>query len=287
MLLYKKIKKKRPAFMLVSALLATLILMMIAHGFMLMYGGQFTYLQAAKTASEGQQYAELVGEKVKLEGIDAEEVTSKTNLDTLTGNDKDKDWQYTYEISDGTEDDNGNIFKVATIKIYKDGENSPRYTYEVPLSSLGSSFSVPIGGIIAYTGSLNALPLNYHICDGTNGTPDLRDRFIVGAGNSYNLNNIGGTSTNILALNQLPNLADFLNKTIAVQGNNQVNGSENLVSSLPVRSWSWEYFMKNEGNTHGYFKNAFATIPGTSNSFGQPIENKPPYMALYWVMRIK
>ena len=117
MLLYKKIKKKRPAFMLVSALLATLILMMIAHGFMLMYGGQFTYLQAAKTASEGQQYAELVGEKVKLEGIDAEEVTSKTNLDTLTGNDKDKDWQYTYEISDGTEDDNGNIFKVATIKI--------------------------------------------------------------------------------------------------------------------------------------------------------------------------
>ena len=125
--------------MLVSALLATLILMMIAHGFMLMYGGQFTYLQAAKTASEGQQYAELVGEKVKLEGIDAEEVTSKTNLDTLTGNDKDKDWQYTYEISDGTEDDNGNIFKVATIKIYKDGENSPRYTYEVPLSSLGSN----------------------------------------------------------------------------------------------------------------------------------------------------
>lgn len=141
MLLYKKTKKKRPAFMLVSALLATLILMMIAHGFMLMYGGQFTYLQAAKTASEGQQYAELVGEKVKLEGIDAEEVTSKTNLDTLTGNDKDKDWQYTYEISDGTEDDNGNIFKVATIKIYKDGENSPRYTYEVPLSSLGNKIS--------------------------------------------------------------------------------------------------------------------------------------------------
>lgn len=78
----------------------------------------------------------------------------------------------------------------------------------------GSSFSVPIGGIIAYTGALNALPLNYHLCDGTDGTPDLRDRFIVGAGSSYNLNTIGGTSTNILALNQLPNLADFLNKLL-------------------------------------------------------------------------
>lgn len=48
------------------------------------------------------------------------------------------------------------------------------------MTSLGSSFSVPIGGIIAYTGALNALPLNYHLCDGTDGTPDLRDRFIVG-----------------------------------------------------------------------------------------------------------
>ena len=285
-LLHKK-NKKLHGFMLVSALLATLILMMLAHGFMLMYGGQFTYLQAAKTASQGQQYAEIVGEKVKLEGVDANAVTNKTSLENLTGNAKDKNWQYTYDISNGTEDDNGNIFKVATIKIYKDGENSPRYTYEVPLSSLGSSQIVPIGGIIAYTGSLNTLPLNYHLCDGTNGTPDLRDRFIIGAGSSYNLNSIGGTSTNTLALNQLPNLTDFLNRTIAVQGNNQVNGSENLVSNLPIRSWSWEYFMKNEGNTHGYFKNAFATIPGTNNLFGQPIENRPPYMALYWIMRIK
>ena len=85
------------------------------------------------------------------------------------------------------------------------------------MTSSGSGFSVPIGGIIAYTGSLRMIPSNYHLCDGTNGTPDLRDRFIVGAGNSYNLNSVGGTSTNILALNQLPNLADFLNSTIAVQ----------------------------------------------------------------------
>ena len=246
-----------------------------------------TGLTAAKTATQAQAYSDIVSEKIKLEGTDAEEVTTKTKLSEITGNDSDDDWFYTYEIENETEDDNGNIFKVASIKIYKDDENGPRYSTEIPLSSLGSSFSVPIGGIIAYTGSLNTLPLNYHICDGTNGTPDLRDRFIVGAGSSYNLNTIGGTSTNILALNQLPNLADFLNKTIAVQGNNQVNGSNNLVSNLPIRAWSWEYFQKNEGNTHGYFKTAFATIPGTSTSFGQPIENKPPYMALYWVMRIK
>ena len=213
MLLYKKTKKKRPAFMLVSALLATLILMMIAHGFMLMYGGQFTYLQAAKTASEGQQYAELVGEKVKLEGIDAEEVTSKTNLDTLTGNDKDKDWQYTYEISDGTEDDNGNIFKVATIKIYKDGENSPRYTYEVPLSSLGNSTDgLEVGMVVAWTlatdPSDNYLECNGQAVDSTkypklyalmHNTPDYRGVFLRGLGSvtSNHYGTVTHTSSNL------------------------------------------------------------------------------------------
>ena len=197
--------KKRPANMVVSAMLATIIFIIIANCFMNLWGNSFTTLTAAKTATQAQAYSDIVSEKIKLEGTDAEEVTTKTKLSEITGNDSDDDWFYTYEIENETEDDNGNIFKVASIKIYKDDENGPRYSTEIPLSSLGSSFSVPIGGIIAYTGSLNALPLNYHICDGTNGTPDLRDRFIVGAGNSYNLNNIGGTSTNILALNQLPN----------------------------------------------------------------------------------
>lgn len=123
-MLHKKSKAK--GFVMLSAIMAMLIILMIANGFMNMYGGQFTYLQAGKEASKGQQYAELVGEKVKLEGIDAEEVTDKTGLDEITGNDADKDWEYTYEISDGTEDEDGNVFKVATIKIYKEGENSPR-----------------------------------------------------------------------------------------------------------------------------------------------------------------
>lgn len=137
-MLHKK-RLKAKGFVMLSAIMAMLIILMIANGFMNMYGGQFTYLQAGKEASKGQQYAELVGEKVKLEGVDAEEVTDKTGLDEITGNDADKGWEYTYEISEGTEDEDGNVFKVATIKIYKEGENSPRYTYEVPLSSSGSN----------------------------------------------------------------------------------------------------------------------------------------------------
>lgn len=204
--------KKRPANMVVSAMLATIIFIIIANCFMNLWGNSFTTLTAAKTATQAQAYSDIVSEKIKLEGTDAEEVTTKTKLSEITGNDSDDDWFYTYEIENETEDDNGNVFKVASIKIYKDDENSPRYSTEIPLSSLGSSFSVPIGGIIAYTGSLNRLPSNFQLCDGTNGTPDLRGRVIIGTGTvfdewgtvTYKLGTIGGERLHKLTINEMP-----------------------------------------------------------------------------------
>lgn len=40
---------------------------------------------------------------------------------------------------------------------------------------------VPVGGIIMYDGEIADIPAGFQLCDGTNGTPDLRDRFIIGA----------------------------------------------------------------------------------------------------------
>jgi hypothetical protein len=40
---------------------------------------------------------------------------------------------------------------------------------------------VPLGGIIAYHGAVEAIPPGWALCDGTNGTPDLRGRFIRGS----------------------------------------------------------------------------------------------------------
>jgi hypothetical protein len=43
------------------------------------------------------------------------------------------------------------------------------------------SGNVPIGGIILWSGTVASIPANWHLCDGTESTPDLRDKFIVGA----------------------------------------------------------------------------------------------------------
>lgn len=52
---------------------------------------------------------------------------------------------------------------------------------------------VPRGVILMWSGAIVNIPSGWSICDGTNDTPDLRSRFIVGAGSSYTVGNIGGT----------------------------------------------------------------------------------------------
>ena len=61
------------------------------------------------------------------------------------------------------------------------------------------------GTIIAYTGELDSIPPNWSICDGSNGTPDLRDRFIIGAGTNYKKGSTGGKETHSLTIDELPN----------------------------------------------------------------------------------
>ena len=60
------------------------------------------------------------------------------------------------------------------------------------------------GTIIAYSGELSKIPPKWIICDGANGTPDLRERFIIGAGKNYKQKSTGGTKTHSLTMNELP-----------------------------------------------------------------------------------
>lgn len=61
---------------------------------------------------------------------------------------------------------------------------------EIPSSAL-----VPIGAIVLWSGSVASIPTGWQITDGTNGTPDLRDKFVVGAGSTHNPGDTGGSDT--------------------------------------------------------------------------------------------
>ena len=57
---------------------------------------------------------------------------------------------------------------------------------------------IPTGLITMWYGNIGSIPSGWLLCNGSNGTPDLRDRFIVGAGSSYAVSQIGGTAEAIV-----------------------------------------------------------------------------------------
>ena len=81
---------------------------------------------------------------------------------------------------------------------YLDGVTSSIQT------QINSISSVPAGVIVMWSGDSSAIPTGWAICNGANGTPDLRDRFVVGSGSTYATGATGGASTVTLTSSQMP-----------------------------------------------------------------------------------
>lgn len=73
----------------------------------------------------------------------------------------------------------------------------------VDTSGTGFGF-VPTGGIIMWSGSIASVPSGWALCNGSNSTPDLRDRFVVGAGSTYAVDATGGADTVTLSEANMP-----------------------------------------------------------------------------------
>jgi len=85
--------------------------------------------------------------------------------------------------------------------ILTDSANVQIATYDNLYGILGTSAStnpIPSGSIIMWSGSIGSIPVGYYLCNGSNGTPDLRDRFVIGAGNSYAVGNTGGFTSAVV-----------------------------------------------------------------------------------------
>ena len=159
------------------------------------------------------------------------------------------------------------------------------------------------GFIISFYGREEDVPSGWHICDGTNGTPDLRDRFIVGAGNSYNPGSNGGTNENKLSIDQFP-------KNFTVRGTTHNSGLHDHISSNMFHRAGWPIHNQDENNydirlhasddwtdrwgTDWKDVDMKTSVDGNHNHTftsdpigkGESIENRPPYYALLFIMKM-
>ena len=85
--------------------------------------------------------------------------------------------------------------------VLTDASNVQIATYDNIYGILGSAPTVtpiPSGVIVFWSGSIGSIPAGWYLCDGSNGTPNLKDRFIVGAGSSYSVSQTGGSADAIV-----------------------------------------------------------------------------------------
>ena len=135
---------------------------------------------------------------------------------------------------------------------------------------------VPIGGIIMWSGSIADIPTGWALCNGSNSTPDLRNRFVVGAhsdgaggagpgfnadngtlSSNYTPGNTGGETAHQLSIPELASHSHQLYNQIGQSGNSVGGGGSNTSDQQSGGAGGNKYH-----------------------------ENRPPYYALAFIMRI-
>ena len=82
-----------------------------------------------------------------------------------------------------------------TIDLLKNSSFEAKMDLIIAALSGGGGSGVPNGAIIMWSGTVATIPDGFSLCDGSNGTPDLRNRFVIGAGSNYAVGATGGGST--------------------------------------------------------------------------------------------
>jgi hypothetical protein len=178
--------------------------------------------------------------------------------------------------------------------VLQDSVGSTIATYDNLYGILGTipaaSSTLPTGMILLWSGSIGSIPSGYLLCDGTNSTPDLRDRFIIGAGNTYSVNQTGGTADAIVVSHNHtatststvtdPGHQHTLTNYGSAQAGNDVGGA-------PVMFNTGYSTSRNPNPTDSAVTSitvATSTTTATSGTSGTG-QNIPPYFALCYIMK--
>ena len=144
------------------------------------------------------------------------------------------------------------------------------------------------GMIILWSGAANAIPSGFVLCNGSNNTPDLRGRFVVGYADNdsdYDVNDTGGSKDNTLSVSQLPSHNHSFSGSAS--HNHTHTKATHPSGSGPEQNQSGGPEDRTNFGDTGTTSTATVTISGTTGNqgSGSAIENRPPYYALCYIMK--
>lgn len=116
------------------------------------------------------------------------------------------------------------------------------------------------GMIVMWSGAIADIPSGWALCDGANGTPDLRGRFVLGAGGNYAKGDTGGT------------------ESVTKSHTHSYSGTTSAGSGYSVKGGTSSGSASSMEHTHTY--------SGTTSARELTIDIMPPYLALAYLMKL-
>ena len=260
----------------------------------LLSDNQFTYNASSNTVTAGT----FSGSGASLTSLNASNLQSGTVADARIPNlNASKINAGTFDVARIPDLSGAKITSGTVAAARIDNLNASKITAGTLADARLSNSSLFVTGMIMmYTGS--TAPSGWAICNGQNGTPDLRNRFIVGAGNSYNVGVTGGFDSVSLSESQIPSHThSFSGSSSHSHGINDPGHTHTMnFNQGNIISSGGAFGLKDSGtanrintNTTGISVNSQSvTISGNTGGTGggQAHENRPPYYALMFIMKL-
>jgi hypothetical protein len=134
------------------------------------------------------------------------------------------------------------------------------------------------GMILLWSGSTGSIPPGWVLCDGTNSTPDLRNRFIVGAGSTYAVDATGGSADATL-----PSHTHTATSTVTDPGHSHIQ----FATGPKNNSFDSGTFVANDQSGSTSTNTTGITVSTSLSTEGSSATNAnlPPYYALAYIMK--
>lgn len=184
------------------------------------------------------------------------------------------------------------------------------YVTSINLPGGSGSGLVPAGAIIMWSGSISSIPTGWALCNGSNGTPNLRNRFVVAAGGSYGVGDTGGQN----AITDVPKHSHNVSGNTGGAGKHSHGGNTNSTGNhrheyQQAFRDNGDYFDANDGgidrelfyrtrntsNAGGHSHNISTdtegnhthNVSGNTNAVGSSsVDVRPLYYALAYIMKL-
>ena len=186
------------------------------------------------------------------------------------------------------------------IKVGNDSEMLPRQRItSVAYAFTAGGGGIPTGAIVMWSGATDQIPAGWALCDGQNGTPDLRDRFIVGAGSGYAVGATGGDAVSNISHTHAGFIHDhgisndgshthtYSGTTGSDSDHTTVDGSND--TDTVSEAGHHHSFSGTTSSATSHAHGGFTTNAGNGQTGpGGPaaFDNRPPYYALAFIIKL-